>query len=186
MAKAKRSRKRSNASHRRHTRRSNPRRMHHRRRNPMGGALGGDVISVLYMIGGGVGSKMITQVALGTSNTGIIGYLANLAAGGILAWGVKSFMHNASAARDVFKGAVLQVVLRAISDYTPFGQYTSQLGMGDYLASNWVTPQRYVDGLNSAQVQIPAGWGAPAVVVASSGVNASAMGAGNGDGSGMY
>jgi hypothetical protein len=159
--------------------------MHHR--NPMGGALGGDVVSVLYMIGGGVGSKMLTQVALGSSNTGIIGYAANLAAGGLLAWGVKGFLKNPTAARDVFKGAVLQVVLRAISDYTPFGQYTSQLGMGDYLASNWVTPQRYVDGLNSAQVQIPSGWGgAPAVVVASSGVNASALGAGNGDGSGMY
>jgi hypothetical protein len=113
-----------------------------------------------------------------------MGYAANLAAGAVLAFGVKSLMHNPKAAASIFKGAVLQVVLRAIADYTPFGTYTSQLGMGDYMASNWVTPQRYVDGLNSAQVQIPGGW-APTQVIASSGVNANAMGAGS-DGTGIY
>lgn len=149
----------------------------------MGGAFGGDVLEVLYMIGGGVGSKLGAQMVLGSNNTGVVGYAANLAVGAVLAYGAKSVMRNAKAARDIFKGAILQVVLRAITDYTPFGSYTSQLGMGDYMASNWVTPQRYVDGLNSAQVQIPSGW-APTTVVASSGVNASAMGAGNNDSAG--
>ena len=53
------------------------------------------------------------------------------------------------------------------SPITPrLGQYTSQLGMGDYLVSNWVNPQRYVDALHSAQVQIPGGW-APTTVIQS-------------------
>lgn len=181
-----RTKKRKNSSTRRHHRRATSKvRRHARRRNsPLGGGFGGDIAEVLYMIGGGVGSKLGAQMVLGSNNTGIFGYGANLAVGAVLAWGVKSLMKNAKAARDVFKGAILQVVLRAITDYTPFGSYTSQLGMGDYMASNWVTPQRYVDGLNSAQVQIPGGW-APTTVVASSGVNAAAMGAGS-DGSGIY
>jgi hypothetical protein len=35
----------------------------------------------------------------------------------------------------------------------------SNLGMGDYIASNWVTPQIYADPNNSAMVVPPNGWG---------------------------
>ena len=144
--------------------RDNPR--HHRRHNPMGTGWGAQITSALYIIAGAVGSKLAAQAVLGTNNTGFMGYGANLAAGGILAWIAKGVLKNAQAAREVFAGSVVQVVLRLIADYTPFGQYTAGLGMGDYLASNWVTPQRYVDALHSAQVQIPGGW-APTTVIQS-------------------
>ena len=147
----------------------------------MGGSWGAELTQALYIIAGAVGSKLGAQMVLGSKNTGVLGYGANLGAGALLAWGTKAVLKNAAAARAVFAGSVVQVVLRLIADYTPFGQYTAQLGMGDYLASNWVTPQRYVDGLHSAQVQIPGGW-AP-TVVASSGVPA---GMGAYDGSGAY
>jgi|SRR5271157_392577 len=199
-AMASKHRKRTKATGQRHHRRrssqSNPRRhysarrrnrvVHHRRRrNPMGGSWGAEVTQALYIIAGAIGSKLGAQMVLGTSNTGFIGYGANLAAGGVLAWAAKGIMKNDAAAKGIFAGAVVQVVLRLITDYTPFGQYASLQGVGDYMASNWVTPQRYVDGLHSAQIEIPSGWGAPAVVMASSGVNANAVAAG-GDGMGGW
>ena len=150
----------------RHRARTEPNRIQRSRHNPMGTGWGTQITSALYIIAGAVGSKLGAQAVLGTKNTGFLGYGANLATGGVLAWIAKGVLKNAQAAREVFAGSVVQVVLRLIADYTPFGQYTSQLGMGDYLASNWVTPQRYVDALHSAQVQIPGGW-APTTVIQS-------------------
>jgi hypothetical protein len=195
-----RTKKRSTASvhHRRRSSQSNPRRRYsarrtnravrhnRRRRNPMGGSWGAEVTQALYIIAGAIGSKLGAQMVLGTSNTGFIGYGANLAAGGILAYAAKALMKNDAAAKGIFAGAVVQVVLRLITDYTPFGQYAKLQGVGDYMASNWVTPQRYVDGLNSAQIEIPTGWGPGApMVMASSGVNANAVAAGS-DGMGAW
>jgi hypothetical protein len=182
--------------HRRRSHQSNPRRHYtarrhnrvvrdHRRRNPMGGSWGAEVTHALYIIAGAIGSKLGAQMVLGTSNTGFMGYGANLAAGGILAWAAKGIMKNTEAAKGIFAGSVVQVVLRLITDYTPFGQYASLQGVGDYMASNWVTPQRYVDGLHSAQIEIPDGWGPAPMVTASSGVNANAVAAGS-DGMGAF
>jgi hypothetical protein len=190
-------------SHRRHTRRNAGARVatrrrrnygrrrhvvHHnrRRRNPgMGGGFMGEVSSALFIIAGAAGSRLLTQAVLGTSNTGIMGYGANLAAGGVLAFAVKSFLHNAKGAADVFKGAVVGVVLRLIADYTPFGTYLSSSGLGDYQMSNWVTPQIYADPLNSAQIRIPQGWGTGAPVVTAT-VPATAGLSGLYDGGGLY
>lgn len=158
---------------------------HRRRRNPMGGSWGAEVTQALYIIAGAIGSKLGAQMVLGSSNTGFMGYGANLAAGGLLAWAAKGVLKNDAAAKGIFAGAVVQVVLRLITDYTPFGQYASLQGVGDYMASNWVTPQRYVDGLHSAQIEIPTGWGPAPLVMASSGVNANAVAAGS-DGMGAF
>lgn len=194
-----RKKKRSTASvhHRRRSSQSNPRRRYsarrtnravrhnRRRRNPMGGSWGAEVTQALYIIAGAIGSKLGAQMVLGTSNTGFMGYGANLAAGGILAYAAKAILKNDAAAKGIFAGAVVQVVLRLITDYTPFGQYASLQGVGDYMASNWVTPQRYVDGLHNAQIEIPNGWGPAPMVMASSGVNANAVAAGS-DGMGGW
>ena len=193
-----RKKKRSTASvhHRRRSSQSNPRRRYsarrnrvtrhnRRRRNPMGGSWGAEVTQALYIIAGAIGSKLGAQMVLGTSNTGFMGYGANLAAGGILAYAAKAVLKNDAAAKGIFAGAVVQVVLRLITDYTPFGQYASLQGVGDYMASNWVTPQRYVDGLHNAQIEIPNGWGPAPMVMASSGVNANAVAAGS-DGMGGW
>lgn len=122
----------------------------------------------LFVLGGLLGSKYAAQMVLGASNVGFLGYGANLVAGGILSWGVNSFMKNRKGAQAIFVGSVIEVIIRLLNDYTPYGQYVSGLGMGDYLASNWVSPQRYVDPLNSAMVQIPGGWAPTTQVVVSS------------------
>lgn len=165
------------------TAKRNKRRNGHRRvsRNPFGGGWSQEITNGLFVIAGAVGSKLGAQMILGSNNMGVMGYAGNLAVGGALALGTKAVLKNGKAAAAIFSGAVVEVILRIISDYTPFGSYVSGLGMGDYFASNWVQPQRYVDALNSAQVQIPQGW-APTTVIASAAPPA-AMAAGMGDGS---
>lgn len=150
-------------THRRRRRTYNRRR--HTRRNPgrIGGGFGGEIMDTLWMVGGAVGTKAITQMVLGANNTGLFGYAGNGVAGFALSFLFSKVFKMPAAGKAIFKGAILQIVLRAISDYTPFGQYTSQIGVGDYQVSNWVTPQIYLDPNNSAMVKVPAGWGAPAL-----------------------
>jgi hypothetical protein len=167
-------------------RRHNPR----RRRNPGEGGIGiGSLVySSLFVIVGAVGSKLLTQAVLSTSNTGVMGYFGNAVATAGLAFITHKFMRNPAAARAIATGGVVQIVLRILSDYTPLGQYTSQMGLGDYEVSNFVTPQRYVDALHSAQVQIPDGW-APTVVAPAVATTAAAGGGGRsaaGGGMGYY
>ena len=185
-------RKRTSASHRhrvaaksngkrrrRYGMRSNPRRRRYAgRRNPMGGGIKDLFTSGLFVTVGAVGSKLLTQVILGSNNTGIYGYGGNAAAGLAIGLVADKVLHSKNAAYAVYVGTAVQIILRLISDYTPYGQALSLSGMGDYQVANFVTPQRYVDGLHSAQIQIPAGWGAPPVVVSSSSVPAGHSGGG--------
>jgi hypothetical protein len=150
-----RSKKKASSHHRRATKKNTG---HRRRthRNPSMGDLTGLVTSAVFTVAGAVGSKYITQMVLTTSNTGIMGYLGNIVSAFLLSWGVKAFMKNDRAAGAVLAGGFVQVVLRLIADYTPFGQYTSNLGMGDYLAQSFLVPQRIAYSPHSAQL-IPAG-----------------------------
>ena len=85
---AARSRKPASVHHRRRPRHNNRAVSHHRRRrNPMGGSWGAEVTQALYIIAGAIGSKLGAQMVLGSSNTGFMGYGANLAAGGIAGLG---------------------------------------------------------------------------------------------------
>jgi hypothetical protein len=162
-----RSRKNRSTSYKRKPMKANG---HRRRtkRNPSMGDLGGLVSSAVFVIAGAVGSKYATQMVLGSSNTSFMGYFGNLVSAFVLSWGVKSFMKNEKAAAAVLSGGIVQVVLRLINDYTPFGQYTANIGMGDagcagmnaYMPQNFLTPQRLVDGMHSAQLQtFPSGGG---------------------------
>lgn len=184
MATAKKKHHRRPKHHNAGRRKHNRGRVHHR--NPFGGGWGQDITNALFVVAGAVGAKLGAQMVLGSGNTGVMGYAGNLAVGGVLALGYKAVFKNARAAAAIFSGAVVEVVLRLISDYTPYGQFVSGLGMGDYFASNWVTPQRYVDALNSAQVQIPAGWAPQQVVVQSAGVPAGMQGYYDGTTAGYY
>ena len=167
MAATKRNRSRKASTHHRRRRRPTQVNRHHRRRthrNPSMGDLTGLVTSAVFTVAGAVGSKYLTQMVLTTSNTGIMGYLGNLVSAFLLSWGVKAFMKNDKAAGAVLAGGMVQVVLRLINDYTPFGQYTSQLGMGDYgignyMPQNFLTPQRLTNGLYSANLQTYGGAG---------------------------
>ena len=137
-----------NTSHRKTKMNTTKRR--HSRRNPGVGDLTGLVSSAVFTIAGAVGTKYLTQAVLQSNNTGVMGYFGNLVGAFLLSWGVKSFMKNDKAAAAVLSGGIVQVVLRLIADYTPFGQYTSSLGMGDYLAQNFTTPQRIAYQTHSA------------------------------------
>lgn len=141
-AKKNKGRKAKASGYRKRPTKKNTGRRRHTKRNAGMGNLTGLVSSAVFVVAGAVGAKYLTQMVLQDKNTGVMGYLGNLVSGFLLSWGVKAFMHNPTAAASVLSGAIVQVVLRAIADFTPFGQYTASLGMGDYLAQNFVTPQR--------------------------------------------
>lgn len=125
------------------------------------GRIGGIAINAVFVIAGALGSKLLAQMVLGANNVGAVGYAANAIAGGVLWFLAEKVMHNKDAANGIIAGTAVQIILRLINDYTPFGSYVSQLGMGDYQAQAFVTPQTLVDPFNSARISIPAGWGAP-------------------------
>jgi len=143
----------------------------HRRRarkNPSMGDITGLLTNAVFTVAGAVATKYATQMVLTTSNTGIMGYVGNLVAAFALSWATKAFMKNDRAASAVLAGGMVQLILRLINDYTPYGQYTSNLGMGDYSAAgignympqNFLTPQRLTNGLYSANLQTYGGVGA--------------------------
>lgn len=116
---------------------------HHRKHNP--GQLGGMVRSAVAAGVGFIGSKIAAQAVLGANNTGFMGYFGNAVATGLLSWGTHAFTKNRMDAFMVGVGGVLNILGRIIADNSLLGQYSSQLGMGDYLVANWWTPQR-LDG----------------------------------------
>ena len=163
--------------------------------------LGPIVTNALFVIVGALGSKLGAQAVLGANNVGLIGYAANAAAGGVIWFLTEKVMHNRAAAAGVIAGTVVQIILRIINDYTPFGSYVAQLGMGDYQMQSFVTPQVLVDPWNSAEIAIPNGWGAAAPpmltagggggnamanMTAAAGAGAPAGGGGGLSGGGLY
>lgn len=146
---ARRSHRRKHASSHAGRRRNPSTRMHHkrvhsrRRHNP--GQVAGMVRSAVAAGVGFLGSKIATQAILGAGNTGFMGYLGNAVATGILSWGTHAFTKNKMDAFMVGVGGTLNILGRVIADNSLLGQYSSQLGMGDYLIANWWVPQR-LDG----------------------------------------
>jgi len=145
------------------------------------GGIGGLATSALFVIVGAVGSRLGTQALLGARNTGFMGYLGNAGAGVALSMLARWLMRTRDASNAILLGTSVGIVLRVIADFTPLGEYAKAAGLGDYQVSNFVTPQRYRDALNSAEVEVPAGWaprlvapenvGAPAGLSAGSGSN---------------
>ncbi len=139
-------------------------------------------------------TKLGTQMVLGDKNTGVMGYAGNLGVGAALWFVASKFLRSHNVAVGVLTGTVIQVMLRALNDYTPLGSYVSQLGMGDYQMQSFVTPQVLVAPMNNADIAVPPGWGAPAALppptpaqtmTASAGVSAPGGGGGNPSGAGM-
>ena len=165
-------------------RRSNPGRVHHRthrrRHNPAGYRW-----SDVFVLGGGalVGSSLSsagTQLVLGTSNTGMMGYAGNLVATFVLSWLGGMVTRNRAFPAGILAGGIGSLMRRIIADYSLLGGYSASLGMGDYMVANWVTPQRLASDFRSlTEANVGQGqWGmqAPAGVISSSGVQASSMG----------
>lgn len=111
------------------------------------------------MIVGALGSKLGTQLVLGSNNTGVIGYGGNLIATGLLWFLADKVMKNKTAASGIIAGGVAQLILRMLNDFTPVGSWLSQAGMGDYQAQSFVAPQILTDPTNNSNVRIPSGWG---------------------------
>ena len=116
---------------------------------------------------GGVGAPALTQLVLGTSNTGPMGYFGNAVAVGLLA----TAAHFAAPRQKflsmgiVFGGAG-SIIRRVIGDYSLLGSYSSQVsgvsGLGDYIMNwNYPIPQYLQPGNNRALT--PYG-GAPASI----------------------
>lgn len=166
-------------THHRMATKANPGRRRRTVRHNPAPRVGGLITNALWIIAGAVGSKLLTQAVLGAKNSGAFGYGGNALATALLGFGTTKMLKNESAGNAVIAGGVVQIVLRALTDFTPFGKYTSQLGLGDYLASNFVVPQRYVDPLNSAMVELPPGWAprlpAPAPAAASAGMSGASL-----------
>lgn len=152
----------------------------YRRHNPgLGGGVGSMVTNAAFAILGAIGSKLGTQMILGSNNVGWVGYAGNAGVGFGLWLLFEKMFHNRAAATGIATGTVIQLLLRAINDYTPFGQYVSQLGMGDYQMQSFVTPQILVDPLNSAEMAIPDGWAPKMIAPAPAAAAASGKGMGS-------
>jgi hypothetical protein len=146
-----------------------------RQYNPAGLNLTQLATDSLFVVGGLVGSRLLTQMVLGAGNVGVWGYVWNAATGGVLAWLSHMMTKNPRVAGGIVTGTAAGIAARLLQDYTPFGTYLQQAGFGDYggggahgmglyLPANYVVPQAYTDALHSAQVRIPNGW-APTVQV---------------------
>ncbi len=171
MAKTRKRRKKSTSRRRTNRRRSNPtpvkhhrrrrstaRRTHRRRRSNPGvrsSGVTGFLLGGLAAAGGFVATKAATQFALGSSNTGVMGYLGNLVAAFITGKAVGMFTKNKTIETGVFIGGAMVVVARLVADNTPLGTTLTRYGLGDYEASTWLSPARYADAARSAQVEIP-------------------------------
>lgn len=138
-----------------------PRRRHNLGRSS--GGIVGLVSNAVFVIAGAVGSKLITQMILTTKNTGVMGYAGNAIVGFGMWLFAEKVLRKPGVAAGLAAGTAVQVVLRLINDYTPFGQYIAQLGMGDYQAQAFVTPQILVDPFNRATIAIPGAWQPPAL-----------------------
>jgi hypothetical protein len=171
-----RHRSKQRASHRNPSRRPKMKVRRHHRRNP-----GGLPLNDIFMLGAGgflgaAGASGGAQL-LGSMNTGWVGYAANLFSTGLLAWLIHSFTKNKVLAAGVWAGGVGATIRRVIGDYSLLGSMGTSLGVGDYMVSNWATPQRLPDALHSAMVQIPQGWGGASPIVGSGqAANASMLG----------
>jgi hypothetical protein len=123
-----------------------------RRRNPsMAGVTSGTIGKALGVIGGAIGSKYLTQLALGGNNTGIMGYGGNLVASIALGWAAGKVTKSKDFGTMVAVGGIAALVLRVLSDNTSIGQYVNlslsgagkggDLGLGIIQDSSFPVPQ---------------------------------------------
>jgi len=89
----------------------------------------------LFALIGLVLTRQLPQLALGTRNTGIIGYLSNVAAALVASFGVQQFTNKKNGAA-VLIGGMLYLVNRIITEqFAPVGKILSLAGLGDAQAA---------------------------------------------------
>ena len=90
-----------------------------------------DIMQAIAAFGGYFGSKLATQLAMGSANTGVAGYMGNAAATAALAIIAGIFPPTKKLATMIVAGGAIQIIARVLSDNTAFGTLTSQLGVGN-------------------------------------------------------
>jgi len=136
---------------------------------PLDWAIGG-----VGVIAGGVGTRVIPQF-LGATNTGAVGYLLNGITAVGLAFGAHMFTKNAVVTASVAAGGFAALILRMVGDLTPYGSALSLSGFGDYMVSNFVTPQRIMNQ-RQALWEVPGnGWGGTYPSVVPTGIGQGSM-----------
>jgi hypothetical protein len=83
-----------------------------------------------------VATRQIPQMVLGTSNTGMEGYAANIVTALVTTWAAGKF-GGAAAGRGALVGGMVIVLDRVVSDnVSPISSYLSLSGVGDHRAYN--------------------------------------------------
>lgn len=145
---------------RRRRRTSNPmykvrrvRRVGRRRSNPgfLSGVGTGLLPKAIGFLGGMIGARYLTQMVLGSNNTGYVGYAGNVAASVVLGMVAGKVTKSKELGNTVLVGGIAGTLLRVIFDKTPYGSFIqSQLnglgkggdaGMGIISDSSFFSPQ---------------------------------------------
>jgi hypothetical protein len=126
-------------------------RRRHRRNPSIGGFAGAELIKLgLGAAGGAIGTRYLTQLALGDKNSGVMGYGANLVAAVALAWAAAKFAGR-DIATGVAAGGISAVIMRlwsdkvsgssaaALSGYLGDLEFSSD-GLGAYINSGFPLP----------------------------------------------
>lgn len=131
------------------------------------------VIGGAGVLGGVVVTRAVPQLVLAGKNTGPVGYFANAVAAAGAGWLAHVLLKKPVLTASVIAGGFAALIARIISDQTAYGKFLSLTGLGDYHMFNFASPQRLGRDLRS--VEIPAGWGAPALAAAPGGGLAGGM-----------
>lgn len=154
--------KKSNAARHRSAGRPAPR-ITRRRPNP--GSIGRPMDWIkggVGVLGGVIVTRALPQAVASTYNTGAVGYGMNAITAVLAAWGTHAVTKDPVLTASVAAGGFAALIARMISDMTSFGQYLSLTGIGDYMVSNFVSPQRIVNQ-RQALLEVPGGgWGGAA------------------------
>lgn len=142
-----------------------------KRKNPSIGRPMDWVKGGVGVIAGGVGTRVIPQF-LGATNAGAMGYGLNAVTAIGLSFLAHMFTKDNVITAAVAAGGFAALILRVIGDNTPYGSQLALSGFGDYMVSNFVTPQRIVNP-GAAIFEVPNGWGSTPAIM-------SPMGAGSG------
>lgn len=107
--------------------------------------MGNLIMQAVGVGAGAIGSKFLTQMVLGSSNTGFMGYIGNAVATGILGWGAHAVSKSKDLSSSIIVGGATQILIRIMTDLTPFGSAVAGTGLGDYQVANFWMPPRLND-----------------------------------------